>query len=97
MKHRQKILVVDKRKKRRSPLADTLFRAAAKIVRTNGDPAQASSEVVAVYRRMNGELKNETGLLHFLEEVAAGIRAAKERGRSDRARKVRLAATQTVN
>jgi hypothetical protein len=91
MRHAKKIPVVDRRKKRRSPLADAIFRAAAKIIRANGDPAQASAEVVAIYRRMNGELQNETGLMHFLEEVSAGIRAANERGRRNRSRKMRAA------
>jgi len=97
MKHGKKITAVDKRKQRRSPLADALFRAAAKIVRANGDPAQASAAVVAIYRRMNHELRDETGLMHFLEEVSAGIGAAKERIRSAKARKMRLAACGTIN
>ena len=97
MKHDAAIAIVGKRKQCRSPLADALFRAAAKIVRANGDPAQASAAVVAIYRRMNHELRDETGLMHFLEEVSAGIGATKERIRSARARKMRLAAFGTIN
>ena len=92
-----KIEVFNRRKKRRTPLADALFNAAAKIMRGNGDRAQASTEVVAIYRKMNNELKDATGLMHFLEEVFAGIRAFKERDRRERSQKIRRTAFETVN
>jgi|GEM_PF-3235678 len=92
-----KIEAFNRQKKRRTPPADAFFRAATKIMRGNGDAAQASAEVVAIYRKMNNELKEKMGLMHFLEEVFAGIRAFKERDRRERSQKIRRTAFETVN
>jgi len=89
--------VVKIRRGKRTPLADALFRAAMKIVRRNGDPAQAAAEVIKVYRKMSSGLKDAMGLMHFLEEVSDGIRATNEHGRQMKARKLRLAAVTTIN
>ena len=85
MKHRR-IVVVNKGKSGRTPLADALVRAAIKVVTAQGDPAKASMEAVKIFRRASRDLKGAPGLEHFLEELRQGMRTADEYERRMRRR-----------